>query len=455
MIQEAKSAELAISRVSKNQTRPSIASSGTNYLVAWYSKHNLSLTGIDIWGRIISIDGALQDSFPICTLLQNQIFPKVAWGNNKYLVTWMLSNTKLDEIYGQFIDINGNFIDTAFLILDNLDLSVGSGNDIESNGTNFLVVSTKNGGTSNLDIVGRIVKDTDSFAGAAFNVCNIADTQFFPKTVSINKNYLVAWPDFRTGTWNTYGQKISKSGAFIGGNFSIASKSDPQRRIALASNDSCVLVAWEEDHGMFVGWDIQGSIFDTAMNILHSDFTICMGMWDQRLPCACWHSKTSKFIVGWHDYRVSPANIWIRKVTDNKVFDSEEKITTLPIEQREPDIASSSKCFLVVWEDYRQSSTDINIYGYIPNCTGKEENIHIMKKLEKIKSYPNPFVDFVKFIGVKEEIRIYDIRGRFVKELKANQVWYGRNANNVEVPSGTYFVHPIRSSLPIQKIIKL
>ena len=450
IIQEASGAELAISTAPNHQLRPSVASSGTNYLTVWGDNRNSSSTGTDIWGRIISIDGIPLDSFPICTLTQNQHFPEVAWGASKYLVTWMYEGSK---IYGQFVDINGNLIDATFLIGDGLSLPLWKGNDVESNGDNFLVAWAECPSPGEFDIAGRVIQSDGTPVGPVFTICDVPDTQRAPKVVGVGTNYLIAWADFRTGKWNIYGQRVSPGGTLIGGNFSITPKSVPQGSPALASNDSCVLVAWEEDHGVFLGWDIHGSILDTAMNVLHSDFTISMASWDQRLPCACWHLKTSKFIVGWHDYRDGSADIWIREVNKDASLDSEQKITTLSVEQREPDIACSNVCFLIVWEDYRQGSGNVDVYGYVPTTCPVEEKKCL---IGEVKIAPNPFVSFVKFIGIKERIRIYDVQGRFVKELDANQIWYGKDARGREVPSGTYFVYPIRkSSFPIQKIIKL
>ncbi|MCK4306894.1 hypothetical protein KAW50_01550 [candidate division WOR-3 bacterium] len=470
--QESKGAELPIATASKHQVRPSIASSGTNYLAVWYDSRNAVSTKQDIWGRTISIDGVPQDSFPICDNPGGQFMPEVAWGNDKYLVVWHSVNK---ELYGQFIKKDGTFIGTSFLIEDTLNLvlpGVG-GIDVESNGNNFLVAwAYRSISDGDYNIAGRIVTGVGSFAGPVFTVCDAPDTQFAPKVVGIDTNYLIGWSDFRTGNWTPMGQRVSPSGTpLIGGNFSITAKTEPQRSLALASNDTCVLVVWEEDHGFLIGWDIHGSILDADMKVLHSDIVISVAMWDQRLACAAWHPKTSKFIVGWHDYsgsKASTANIWIRKVGEDGSLDSEQKITTLPVEQREPDIACSNECFLIVWEDYRQGSSNIDIYGYIPACTGKEENGYTNDYvIEKIKSFPNPFVSFVKFIGVKEGVRIYDIRGRLVKELKvhsdeserANQIllWYGKDISGREVPSGTYFVHPVPPSAnrTVQKIIKL
>jgi hypothetical protein len=386
VIQEARARELPISTAPEHQLRPAIASSGDNYLVVWQDDRSAS-TGTDIWGRIVTINGDPLDSFPICTQPDYQASPAVAWGGDNYLVIW---EDRLQKIYGQLVDENGNLVGISFLIGENLNSPYEAGNDVASNGTNYLVVWT----TSPADIAGRMVSNTGSPIGPAFTVSSAADSQFFPQTISVGSNYLVAWPDKRTGNWNIYGQGVASDGSLIGTNFSISSKPKSERRIALASNDSCLLVAWEQSTSIITGWDIYGTIFDSTMSVLAFDVAISGAMWDQRLSCACWHSATSRFIVGWQDYRgASTANIWIRGIETDGTLDAEQQITSLPVEQRQPDIACSRICFLIVWEDYREGASDIDIYGYIPPpCPVEEVSCQLTMRNGQLSIYPNPFI---------------------------------------------------------------
>lgn len=447
--------EFPVSSQSNSQYRPDVASSGETYLVVW--QHNSGgATGTDIWGKIIEKDGDTLPIFPICEANLNQWLPRVAWGEavQRYLVTWRELENKM---FGQFVDINGTLIDTAFVIEEGLIMTGERGNDVASNGDNFIVVWSDSISGASWDIHGRIVTGVGSFAGPSFTISDAVDSQLFPVALGVGKNYLVAWVDSRTGNQDPYGQRISPTGSLIGSNFAITPNSERQRRLALAANDTCILVVWEEDKGFLIAWELYGSILDTSCtSYIASDFKVAGALNDQRLPSAAWHSDSSKFIVGWHDYRGGgKSNIYITKVTPSGSVGGEQKITNLDgAEQWKCELACSDVCFLIVWEDERNGSSNVDIYGYLPDWCPVfvEESPFDLWRVKGFKIMPNPFEECVRFIGV-ERVRIYDSSGRLVSIV--NDVWDGKNQKGEELPAGTYFVQSTGNSGRAHKIIKL
>lgn len=61
----------------------------------------------------------------------------------------------------------------------------------------------------------------------------------------------------------------------------------------------------------------------------------------------------------------------------------------------------------------------------------------IKPPLVNIKIFPNPFTKSVKIEGCSE-VKIYDISGRLVTEVKDE--WNGRNTEGKEVKAGIYFL---------------
>ncbi|MBI4722921.1 MAG: T9SS type A sorting domain-containing protein [Candidatus Stahlbacteria bacterium] len=96
--------------------------------------------------------------------------------------------------------------------------------------------------------------------------------------------------------------------------------------------------------------------------------------------------------------------------------------------------ASLSFCF---WVD------DVSI-----NEVGIEESKELEMKSEKLKAFPNPFINGMKIRDLKlgNIIQVYDMTGRLVEETKENII--GKN-----LPPGFYFVK-IKGYKPI-KVIKL
>ncbi|MFA5033672.1 MAG: hypothetical protein WC614_11720 [bacterium] len=441
--------DIAICTSSFSQTYPYVVSNKENYLIVWQDKVNYSTTGLDIWGRIVLENGTKNDSFPVCNSSQNQFLPRAAYDGNNYLVIWINDG---GGVYGQFIDKNGTIIDTNFLIV-NGPISQAS---LWSNGKNYLIVWVNDSISSNANICGSIVSKIGTTVVSSFFISNAPDTQLYPEVTSIDSNYLVAWSDKRNGNWDIFGQRIAYDGTFLGNNFPISQKSVSEQRAKLASNDAISMIVWEEDYGLFIGWDIHASIIDNDMNYLYKDSVICDAPWDQRAPSVCWSGKDGKFIVGWNDYRVpiiNKANIYIAKVSpsDNP---SETQITNNNnFEKRETSIASSTNCFLIVWEDWRQGTSNEDIYGYIPQFMFTEESI--LSKTNYVEIVPNPFLEYVVFKGMGNRIKILDKSGKVVKIINHSKVWYGDDNNGEKLPSGTYFIQLSDKPLLFSKIIKL
>ena len=57
--------------------------------------------------------------------------------------------------------------------------------------------------------------------------------------------------------------------------------------------------------------------------------------------------------------------------------------------------------------------------------------------MTKVKVFPNPFIHTLSIKGCTK-VKIYDISGRFVGEVKDR--WDGKDIERKEVPAGIYFL---------------
>ncbi|MFO7674982.1 MAG: hypothetical protein R6X12_01490 [bacterium] len=98
-----------------NQSRPSLAFDGENYLVVWQEDRDVG-TGEDIRGMRVSGSGGLLDSVPllISAAAAEQGYADVAWGDSCYLVVWRdlrVSGGYGSEIFGTRVTRDGDVLD--------------------------------------------------------------------------------------------------------------------------------------------------------------------------------------------------------------------------------------------------------------------------------------------------------------------------------------------------------
>ncbi|MBI4722239.1 MAG: hypothetical protein HY769_04465 [Candidatus Stahlbacteria bacterium] len=96
--------EFLICTTVNRQWNPAVAFDGEKYLVVWEDDRLSDST--DIWGQFVSKFGTLIDTnFPICVANSYQIEVDVAFGDSNYLVAWKYIEDC--SIWGQIVSLGG------------------------------------------------------------------------------------------------------------------------------------------------------------------------------------------------------------------------------------------------------------------------------------------------------------------------------------------------------------
>lgn len=107
-------AGLAISKGALSQTAPSVASDGTNFMVAWQDERN-DLAGPDVYAARVTAAGAVSDvdGVPISTADGAQRAPAVTYAgaSGLYLATWQDERNPVDAIRGTWITREARVLD--------------------------------------------------------------------------------------------------------------------------------------------------------------------------------------------------------------------------------------------------------------------------------------------------------------------------------------------------------
>jgi hypothetical protein len=259
-----------------------MAFDGTNYLLIWEDDGLGTLngaTGWQVYGQLISKAGATVGSpFAIATTgIWFDGIKTMAFGGGKYLVTYtrLIVPANGGEWNNRYIA--GRIVDPDGTMGSEFRISTGYGaaSDVAFDGTNFFVVWCED--SADTEIRGRFVSPA-GVAGTEISVNASLAPSDNPKSVAFDgTNYLVVWNDevagAGTGTWDSFGQLVSKSGALVGGAITITSDPGPQMVTSVAFDGTNYLATWT-DMQNGTNWELFGQFIGRSGALASSKVTI-------------------------------------------------------------------------------------------------------------------------------------------------------------------------------------
>jgi len=217
-------------------------------------------------------------------------------------------------------------------------------------------------------VVVLIVLGSSTYA-ADFPICTATDDQKYPKVAYDGTNHLVIWQDYRSDSWDIYGQRVSTSGGLVGSNINICAATGFSP--ALAWSGVNYLVVWYQ--GGTWNKNVWGQRVNSAGQLLGTNFAITSGeVYDEfQYPNIVWGDTNYLVVfVRYTDYQY----IYGRKVNSSgSLVGDTFAICTTPSDDMwshlNPAVAWDGTNYLVVWDDYR-SASNYDIYGQIVNSAG-------------------------------------------------------------------------------------
>jgi hypothetical protein len=331
--------------------------------------------------------------------------PAVAWSDEAraYLVVWEdWRSIYGPDIYGQRLGSDGLPIGDEFLIALSGEWDRRPAVVWNATSKDFLVIweTWADHNPQSAGIYGRRVSATGGL-GPAFRISDSASSDPFGPSVAWSATadqYLVVWADSRnTGlsimdSSDIYGQRLTGAGIPVGLNFRVGrgvlsyywpigsdTSSDYFPELAWNSAFNEYLVVWETlpESGVDVlGQRVaaNGTLLGTAFHVSGKDSTV-----DQSTPVVAWGDSMNQYLVVWQDSRNKQTrgyDIYAHRVAaDGALVGSDQRISGQAATRREavPVVAwdRHDGVFLVVWEDFRQSSTrGSDIYAQRFNADG-------------------------------------------------------------------------------------
>jgi hypothetical protein len=374
---------IPIARNGAAQGSPCVASSSTNYFVAWVetaqnTPGQVCAAVLDSEARVLA-----PGRVPINNLgLTARSAPAVAWNQDAFLLAWSSAQTPASEvnIFGARITASGTLLDTASFIIS-ISVNEQFSPAVAFNGDKYLVVwsDSRNSATNDFDIYGTRVSNTGVVVDpAGIAIATGPERQTLPAVAANREAFLVVWQGQRI-----CGTLVGNSGAVLNQSAIPIGPDSFTTSPAVASDGDGFLVVWEDWRNPYpTNNDIYASrVTHDGMVLDPGGFAVCSVREPQRYPSVA--SCAGEFLVVWEDWRHSSVSAVARDIYGARITRGGARrdgdgfpISLGTSDQRLPRVAASASNYLVVWEDFRFAPIDIygngsaDIYGAVLNTNG-------------------------------------------------------------------------------------
>jgi MYXO-CTERM domain-containing protein len=340
------------------QTLPRLAFDGTNYLVVWEDRRSFS---IDIYGSRVSATGTVLDpnGIAITTIIGDQTWPSVAFDGTNYLVAWQSSTSTSNDVVAARVDPNGTLLDPAGIPVSATSASTDVEPRVAFDGQSFLILWSHY--VSAFGATYDVWANRVSSAGAALDgtgapVSAAAGQQRKPWPVCGSAGCLAVWEDGRGGSVDVYGARMAAGAPLDTNGIHVSTAASEQTKPGMTFGNGMYFVVWE-DRRTGANWQIYGTRVDTAGNVLDpAGIPIAEGAYDHHDPRVA--ASNGGFLVVWWDLRNSGPgytynDVFAARVTPaGAVLDpggfaltSDKNDDDLPV------VASDGTGYLVAWHD--------------------------------------------------------------------------------------------------------
>jgi len=363
-------AGIVINHVDDHQDQPAVAAGESCYLVVWYDRRGA--TPGDVYGARVSFSGEVLDptGIPLGVGLGVESYPDVACAGHDFLVVWQSTSSGASSVWGTRVSSAGRVLRPGcFPIAGDASRGEQAGRPVvSSDGTEFLVAWQNTGAARG--IYARRISAAGEPLGEVFPLSHAQSDQQAPSVCLVGSNYVVAWQDYRSGTWDVYGARVSRAGAVLDtADLLLASAVNDQMVPALAAGQDRLLAVWSDRRLDPNRSSVFMAMLDTAARtvgtITPPAFTEYYAV--QRVPAVA--ASDEGYLVLWESDGPGSSG-WNTDVCGTRLAPSGQVLgphaTGVALRARDelaPAVAAGESCYLVVYESDR-------IYGARVSSSG-------------------------------------------------------------------------------------
>ncbi|MDH4211367.1 MAG: T9SS type A sorting domain-containing protein [candidate division WOR-3 bacterium] len=348
---------IAISAVAMSQRNPAVSFGGTNYLIAWEDWRNSSYR--DLYGARVNQIGVVLDTagILISCAINSQDNASIAFDGTNYLVVWQENHSGWYSIYGARVSQSGTVVDPNGILI----AAGGENPCVAFTGTNYLVVYQRSS-----NIYGtRVTQNGVVLDPGGIPISTAPSDQWFPSVTASGTEYFVVWHDWRNSNWDIYGTRVTQNGVTLDpSGIPISTVPYTQWFASTAFDGLNYFVIWQDGrNSQDTRWDIYGTRLDQSGTILDpTGIAISTVAYDKWYPRAAFDG--SCYFAVWQDYRNTTSDIYGARMNQGGVVIDTNGIAVSCVtdKQSHPAISFDGTNYLVVWED-RRSGLFTDIYG--------------------------------------------------------------------------------------------
>jgi hypothetical protein len=382
-------AGFAICNEAAGQGMACCAFDGTNYLVAWADGRNP--LGQDIYAARVTTGGIVIDTngFIVCDATGAQYAPSIASGDSNYLIVWQDERYDTADIYGARVLTDGTVLDTnSIAICSGMNYQFEPA--VAYGGAEYLVAWQDMRNPGGYDVYGtRVTLSGIVLDPASLRISVMPYSQWAVDLVFDGSKFLAVWADerFSSDSTDIYCTRINQNGIVSDSTgIMVSNRMMRQNYPAVESNGTDFCVLWFDfwgENGHYFD-DIWGARVDSMGVLLDTlGFIVSTAANYQRNPALCFDGQN--YYCVWEDSRESPdtANIYGIPISGTgTVIDSTSfEVSTKAKNQYCPSLAYDGTNFFVVWDNL---DTMWSVYGARLNQFG------VLIDTDGIYIAPNP-----------------------------------------------------------------
>lgn len=299
--------------------------------------------------------------------------PAIAWGSNRYLVVWYDDrDSSKTDVFGRMVGTDGATLVTDFNITNATTATQQRPYAAYSPSKDQFLVVWQESPNGN-DVQAQLVNSNGTLSGSQIPIAVLSGAQIKPQVTynTTSNEYMVVWTDNRNGNNDVYGQRVSSTGTMVGGTLALLTGSGSQDDVGIAYSTTSgkYLVVYKDDvpakrviRGLLVNADGSLALGPIEISGLTS--------FDQVSPAVCTDSTTGDFLVVWAENN-TPQLIKAQRVSSSgTLVGSIVTLSNATGNKNTPRLAYEPwrQKFVVVWNDNRNSSSDI--YGQYVSIGG-------------------------------------------------------------------------------------